>query len=421
MGISYMALQLPSPSWKLQALIFFACVGLAGANPARPLLERVSFAERADGQGYVIRFHLTGTVAAYSEPEGTSEEGLKMILFNTGLANRYVHGEPDGPVVSYSEEVSSGHLVFRFKLDPKTRVTASAYRDRGTSDLLVGLTYTPEYQRGGTDVAKALPEPANGLSSEPVFSAEKPAAKNPASSEAKKWMLDTIVIDAGHGGHDPGAVANRVREKDITLGVARKLGEYIRDDLGADVVFTRDDDRFITLRNRGKIANAAGGKLFVSIHVNSAGNSSATGTETYFLGLHKSDAARKTMERENSVVKLENDPSEYEGLTEEELIRMSLTQSAYLRKSEALADLIEKQFEERVGRKSRGVKQAGFYVLWGASMPAVLVELGFLTNPSEAAFLSSESGQAYMASAIFRAVRDYKEEYERGLAQVSVE
>ncbi|MFO7315201.1 N-acetylmuramoyl-L-alanine amidase, partial [Rhodothermus marinus] len=135
-----------------------------------------------------------------------------------------------------------------------------------------------------------------------------------------------------------------------------------------------------------------------------------------FLGLHKTEAARRVMERENSVVRLEDDPSQYEHFTEQELILMTLAQSAYLRKSEKLAMLVQEQFAERVGRVNRGVKQAGFYVLWSASMPAILVELGFLTNPQEAAFLKSKEGQAYMASAIFRAVRTFKEHYERELA-----
>jgi N-acetylmuramoyl-L-alanine amidase len=175
----------------------------------------------------------------------------------------------------------------------------------------------------------------------------------------------------------------------------------------------------VTLKNRGRIANQAGGKLFISIHANAARNRTATGTETYFLGLHKTAAARQVMERENEVVKLESNPEAYEGLDEQALIVQTLTQSAYMRKSEELASFIQDQFTNRVGRKNRGVKQAGFYVLWNASMPSILVELGFVTNPTEAAFLNSEAGQEYLASAIFRAVRDYKIQYEKGLNVVS--
>ena len=125
------------------------------------------------------------------------------------------------------------------------------------------------------------------------------------------------------------------------------------------------------------------------------------------------------MERENSVIRFEENTEKYEDYDEQALVRQVLAQSAYMRQSEKLASLIESQFEDRVNRRSRGVHQAGFYVLWSASMPAVLVELGFLTNPTEARFLKSERGQTYLASAIFRAIRDYKQMYEKGITRTS--
>ena len=212
-----------------------------------------------------------------------------------------------------------------------------------------------------------------------------------------------------------------MREKDVVLAVALKLGQYLEDLLGVKVVYTRHGDRFVPLKERGRIANEAGGKLFISLHANSSPSRGARGTETYFLGMHKSSAASKVMERENSVIRFETDQEHYKNFDEADLIRMQLAQTAFMRQSEQLAGLVEKQFAERVGRRSRGVKQAGFYVLWSASMPALLVELGFISNPREAAFLRSQSGQAYMASAIFRAVRAFKNEYEKGLHLVSAE
>lgn len=413
-----------SKSRLLQLVLVVCAFSVATDAWARPSIERVSFAARSDGQGYVIRFHLDGPVGAYSEPRHVSDEGLEMILFNTSLADRFKDEETEGPVRAYSKEQSGGHVVFRFELDPKTPVTASAYRDRASNDILLGLTFgTRVATTPVADAPRHMAVPVKQASLDEAAQTENSAARgsNSASAEARRWMLDTIVIDAGHGGHDPGAVANGLREKDVTLGVALKLGEYIKENLGIKVVFTRDDDRFIPLKDRGKIANARGGKLFISLHVNSAANARAHGTETYFIGMHKSEAARNTMERENAVVQLENNPEEYKNMTEEALIRMELTQSAYMRKSEELSAMIEEQFVDRVGRKSRGVKQAGFYVLWGASMPAILVEMGFLTNSSEAKFLDSESGQAYLASAIFRAVREYKQQYEKGLSYVGGE
>lgn len=238
-----------------------------------------------------------------------------------------------------------------------------------------------------------------------------------ASQEAReRWRLDKIVIDAGHGGKDPGASANGVREKDVVLKVAKKLGQYIEENLDIEVVYTRTDDTFIELEERGHIANRAGAKLFVSIHINAARSRAARGTETFFLGQHKTEAAQKVMERENAVIRYEDNPEDYADYDEQALVRQILAQSAYMRQSERLASLIEAQFADRVQRRSRGVHQAGFYVLWSASMPAVLVELGFLTNPAEARFLKSERGQTYLASAIFRAVRDYKAKYEKGIS-----
>ena len=230
-----------------------------------------------------------------------------------------------------------------------------------------------------------------------------------------RWRLDTVVIDPGHGGKDPGATANGLQEKDIVLSVAKKLGGYLEDKLGLNVVYTRTGDRFIALEDRGRRANQARAKLFISLHVNAARSRSAKGTETYFRGRAKTEAARKVMERENSVIRYEENPEEYEAYDDQLAVRQTLAQSMYLQKSEELAGFIEDQFANRVHRKSRGVHQAGFYVLWSASMPSVLVELGFLTNPSEARFLKSERGQTYMASALFRAVRTYKKQYEKGI------
>lgn len=390
----------------LLSVVLLWAVDVAGAASS---VRSVSFDRRSDGRGYVIRFRTTGTVPGYSEVRRAGANVLEVELLNVLLASSYERPRPAGPIVGYSEEARGGHLVFRFEMDPNVPVDAAVYRDRSSTDILVGLTYRGE-------PGQVLPNPAI-----PAVTVSLPAKnKSEASAEERraegeKWRLDTIVIDAGHGGRDVGAVANHVREKDICLSVAHKLGAYIEEHLGVNVLYTREDDRFIPLKDRGRFANTHEAKLFISIHVNSAGDSRASGTETYFLGLHKSEAAQSVMQRENEVVKLESDPDEYTQLNEQALIRQALLQSANMRKSEELASLVEQQFSQRVGRKSRGVKQAGFYVLWGASMPAILVELGFLTNPAEARFLASEQGQDYMASALFRAVREYKEQYEKGL------
>ena len=243
-----------------------------------------------------------------------------------------------------------------------------------------------------------------------------PPVDVPYTREASaRWRLDTIVLDAGHGGHDIGATYHGVREKDVTLGVVRHLGRMIEQELaGVRVVYTRTDDRFEELRERGRIANRAGGKLFVSVHANAAAAGSARGTETYFLAPHRSTSALDVMERENAVIHLESAPELYAEFTDQGNILQAMAMSAYQEESLDLARLVEGQFGAQ-GRHSRGVKQAGFLVLWAASMPAILVETGFVSNVDEARLLGSAAGQERTARAIFAAIAAYREHYERGL------
>lgn len=168
---------------------------------------------------------------------------------------------------------------------------------------------------------------------------------------------------------------------------------------------------FIDLYDRGNIANENEGDLFVSIHANSWHNPSVRGTEVFFLGLHRSESSLEIMKKENMI--FNNGEQQVRELTEEQLLIFELAHSGYIANSERIASMMDHQFTNRANRKSRGVKQAGFVVLYEASMPSLLVELGFLTNPSEQRFLTSEYGQSIMASAIFRSIRDYKIEYER--------
>lgn len=384
---------------------------------ARAEVESIAFNARSDGQGYVIRIRTTNRVTAYGIPHRTTPDRLQWTLYNAELSKRFEHVAPEGPVKGYSTRMQDGHLVLQFDLDPASTVQATAYRDRNSNDLLLNLTYQNAAPAG--DIVAREPDPGRV----PVRTASERSAQPPRSGTAsrERWKLDTVVIDPGHGGKDPGTQGNGIDEKDVVLRVAKILGGYLEEKLGLNVVYTRTQDRFIELQERGHIANEAGGKLFISIHANAAGSRHARGTETFFLGPHKTEAARKVMERENQVVDLEDNAEQYETLDEGKLVRYALTQSANMRQSEHLAGLIEKQFEERVSRRSRGVKQAGFQVLWGASMPAVLVELGFLTHSGDARFLTSEKGQVYMASAIYRAVRDYKKDYEKGMNVVRAE
>lgn len=227
----------------------------------------------------------------------------------------------------------------------------------------------------------------------------------------------TVVIDAGHGGHDHGAIDNGAKEKDINLGVANQLASMIRKKMkDVRVVMTRDDDTFISLQERANIANRNRGNLFISIHTNSVDKSnpnrkSVKGTSVYALGLHKDQNNLKVAQRENSVIELEsNYEQKYSGFDpsrDESYIIFEMAQKKNLGQSLKFANEAQKQLVKTAGRADRGVKQAGFWVLWATSMPAVLVELDFICNPEQAAYLNSESGQKELATALYNALDSY--------------
>ena len=233
----------------------------------------------------------------------------------------------------------------------------------------------------------------------------------------KEYKVKKIVIDAGHGGKDSGTLGSFSQEKDVALEIALKLGDIINKYLDdVEVIYTRNDDTFIGLENRASIANKNGADLFISIHCNAVGNHEVYGTESWVMGPHKTAGNLEVAKRENSVVLMEENYEEtyggFDPAAPESHILFSLYQNAYIGNSLKLAQNIEDQFKNRVGRHSRGVKQAGFLVLWKTSMPSVLVEVGFLSNKNEEKYLNDELKQTYIASGIFRAFRDYKQEIE---------
>ncbi len=247
--------------WLIGVVLGFSVLmPTAGAAQATPVVERISFSAQDDGQGYVVRIHTTEQLAAYSEPRFVQRNQLEVILFNTQLSSSYRQEIPGGPVQAYTVQPRQGHLVLLFQLDGQIPIEATASRDRATDHMLLGLTY----------VGEALP-----MASAPAYQGDALASDD----DRGRWRLDTIVIDAGHGGHDAGAIgAGGVREKDVVLAVALRVGRYLEELLGVNVIYTREDDRFITLRDRGRIANVAEGKLFISIHANAASNRRAQGT-----------------------------------------------------------------------------------------------------------------------------------------------
>lgn len=233
------------------------------------------------------------------------------------------------------------------------------------------------------------------------------------------WKLDVIVIDAGHGGIDAGAEGvNGVLEKTITLAIAKRLRDQIQTKYpGTTVVMTRETDTFVELYRRTKIANDAKGKLFISIHCNSMPSKPhpARGCETYILRPGRNSDAASVAARENSSIQFEKSRDRYAALTEDNLILATMAQRSFVRFSEELALLIQKCMALRTQLKSRGVNQAGFYVLVGASMPNVLFETAFISNPDDAAYISSPKGQQQTAEAMLEAISGYARTYEKAI------
>jgi len=221
----------------------------------------------------------------------------------------------------------------------------------------------------------------------------------------------TVVLDAGHGGKDPGKHSNKYYEKKIALNIVLLAGKLLEKNKDITVIYTRKKDVFIELKKRGEIANNAKANLFVSVHCN-AHNSQAYGTETYVLGLHANQRNFEVAKQENSVIFMEDNYKEnYAGFdpnSPESVIGLTIMQEEYLDESLLLASAIQNKFTHNLKRKNRGVKQAGFVVLHQTYMPSVLIETGFITNKNEGAYLYSQKGQEKIANAIYNAILEYK-------------
>ena len=232
------------------------------------------------------------------------------------------------------------------------------------------------------------------------------------AASAKKF---TVVIDAGHGGHDPGAIGKRGKEKNINLSVALKLGKLIQNNHSdTKVVYTRSSDVFVPLHRRAEIANEVKADLFISIHTNSIASRSSrvSGTETYTLGLHRTQENLEVAQKENAVILIEDDyQKQYAGFnpnSSESYIIFEFLQDKNMAQSVNFAQLIQQQFRHKARRIDKGVHQAGFLVLRETSMPSVLVELGYITNPNEEAYLLSSNGSSMLAQSIYQAFVNYK-------------
>jgi len=345
----------------------------------------ISLEEKANGT--LVRVNSNKKIRSY---KSSFVNGILTIILRNVTADleKIQSASPAGLIKAINTRNINGDTEFQFKVDKD--YASNEVISAGTGNDLLITVYSS------------------------VF--EKRESVTDKSDERSKWDFNAVVIDAGHGGKDFGAIGvNGVREKDINLGIALKLGKLIEKNLkDLKVVYTRKNDSFVELFKRGKIANENDGRLFISLHCNSTPKkkSDASGFEIYLLRPGRTQEAIAIAERENSVIQFEDNPDRYQKLTDENFILVSMAHSSYMRYSEKFSGILNEMFSKDLSLTSRGVKQAGFYVLVGASMPSVLIESGFLSNKDDAKYLKSDKGQQEIAESIFNAIKKYKEDYE---------
>ena len=402
-------------SWCTFSFVFLcSLLAFSSSLPAQNSLSRISTVDRSDGKGAVIRYHFSQAVDSF-EVIQPAPDLVQMILYGdidtTGI-RMPGYGEKVNQVILYKQDHGFGVDIY---LGQDYAYIADAYPDQNGAHLLVGLTETDYNELDAYSqqfLAKTwyenfepeeLPDPVTVIDSGTTIT----DTYNPVRDKLK---FDKIVIDAGHGGHDPGNLGYKrsAQEKDVVLSIALKLGSYIEENLpGVEVIYTRKTDEFVDLWERGSIANRAEADLFVSIHADAWTQPSVRGASVFFLGLDRSDRSFEVMKEENQIYA---DHQVVEDLSEEDLIVYELAHSGNIANSERIAYMVEDQLKNRAQRKSRGVRQKGLVVLYQSTMPAILVETGFLTNPAEKRYLTSDWGQSLIASAIYRAIKQYKKE-----------
>lgn len=374
----------------------FAPAGRPQTGPT--VVEDVQLETLANG--CVVRIVASGNKSAISylrpDDHGTAYLTIEKA---TGDVSRLTRNFGGGPIRSITPmQLDSGALQFTVVLNTDSFVLKSStfQYDAKNNDYVL-------YIMSDVDVGA-------------IHRAEKEMrSQQKLSRDVSKWKLDAVVIDAGHGGKDPGAHGTRgTKEKDVALNIASDLGMFIKQKWpDVKVIYTRKDDNFIQLNERGRIANRFGGKLFVSIHCNSAPKSTVRGVEVYILGPHKTQAALDVALQENSSITAEENYREsYKGFSDEHLIMSSMAQSAFAMQSTELAQDVLRKISRSGSNNGLGVRQAGFMVLWTPSMPSILVEAGYLTNPDEERMLRDRQEQAKLAYGIFQGLQQYRASYE---------
>ncbi len=353
--------------------------------------------------GYLIRIQCSRVLSDY-------ECWTKPIGDDTWIYVTLSNARADVAAISKTRPIAFLKKVLVFQSPKSVQLTMKVKGQISTTELIPA--------EGSNDILLTLHRPtAEQIEARKTRDYEKQLAH-----ERNRWKLDVVVIDPGHGGDDPGTIGlMHTKEKDVTLGIALKLGQLLKKQIpDLKVVYTRQTDEFVELYRRGQMANQAGGKLFISIHCNAMPRkpNSTNGYEIYLLRPGKTENAIHLAERENAAVKFEQGyEKHYQELTEENFILLTMAQNAYVKYSEKFADILQKEMAKRTGLDNNGIKQAGFYVLVGASMPNVLVETAYLSNKHDEKVLKSQVGQQHIAESICNAVKLYKDEYERSLQE----
>lgn len=364
-------------------ILLFVVVGFGSSLAAD--LHVVSVTATTTANGMAVNIRCSSEITAFQRAE-QSGRTIIVRLPNALLDSGAVDSTLSSNGLQFSSERIRTMLVLRFIL-PGAPDNVQLKRD-GPKALLLDIGHKP---------------PTAGVQKQ--------------TNASTKWLLDVIVIDAGHGGIDAGAIGvNQVSEKAVTLSIAKKVKALINDAMpNTRVVMTRETDSFVELFKRTQIANEARGKLFVSIHCNSMPTKPhpARGCETYILRPGRNADAARVAARENASIQYERSTNRYNSMNEEQLIVATMAQRSFVRFSEELARAVQKSVHENTSLADRGVNQAGFYVLVGASMPNILFETAFLSNTEDAAYISSATGQQETALAIVKAILSYAEIYQR--------
>lgn len=366
-------------------------------NQTSPAIKKdfdlYDFTIEEKANGYILRIKSRKQIKSVSK--NLSGNFLYLRIPNSTIDTERFNTELSSGIISAVNSIQNGNnadlkITLREKIQSQEIVS-----EKKTNDILLLLHVSPE-------IIKKLKEENK----------KRLEAKN------KNSNLDVIVIDPGHGGRDPGAIGYRgTKEKDVNLGIALKLGKLLEEKLkDVKVIYTRKDDRFVELYRRGQIANENNGKLFISIHCNSTDDrpGHSKGFEVYLLRPGRTEDAIRIAERENSVIKLEEGYQErYKHLSDENFILTAMASTANVKHSEKFAELLAEKFGKSLPLKNNGVKQAGFFVLVGASMPSVLIETGYINHPEDELYLRSNKGQQQIAEAIFKAIVEYKNYYDK--------